>query len=184
METRSSAGKAGQERCFAQLPCRRNDRHNALCHRRSRWDGARYTNAPSLSTRCCRKNGHDKRLYGCLVYRLYSAFSSGSLVGIDDPSLRLWPRQSGSAAALPMWARFMKEVYDQVEPYKSMTREEFEYPEGLIERLAISQTRTNLPRVSAPIRARIFSLKMRRFPEPVRQHGGSQTPSPSRVQRF
>ena len=62
---------------------------------------------------------------------------AGVWVGIDDPRLRLWPRQAGSAAALPLWAQFMKEVYDEVEPYKSMTREEFEYPEKLIERLAI-----------------------------------------------
>ena len=29
---------------------------------------------------------------------------AGVWVGIDDPSLRLWPRQAGAAAALPLWA--------------------------------------------------------------------------------
>ena len=100
---------------------------------------------------------------------------AGVWVGIDDPSLRLWPRQAGSAAALPLWAQFMKEVYDKVEPYKSMTREEFEYPETLIERLShlhgFTQTGYAL---FVPIRARTYSLKTRRCPYLVRCTGAAK----------
>ncbi|MEC7226719.1 MAG: penicillin-binding transpeptidase domain-containing protein, partial [Candidatus Latescibacterota bacterium] len=109
---------------------------------------------------------------------------AGVWVGIDDPSLRLWPRQSGSAAALPMWAQFMKEVYDQVEPYKSMTGEEFEYPEGLIERLAICTDSHKLATRFCPNQGEDIFIKNEALPRACPLHGGSQTPSPSRVQRF
>jgi len=109
---------------------------------------------------------------------------AGVWVGIDNPSLRLWPRQSGSAAALPMWAQFMKEVYDQVEPYKSMTGEEFEYPEGLIERLAVCTDSHKLATRFCPNQGEDIFIKNEALPRACPLHGGSQTPSPSRVQRF
>lgn len=38
--------------------------------------------------------------------------TAGVWVGLDDPSLKLGNGQTGSRAALPMWAEFMKAVYD------------------------------------------------------------------------
>ncbi|MBM3329027.1 MAG: PBP1A family penicillin-binding protein [Calditrichaeota bacterium] len=39
----------------------------------------------------------------------------GVWVGLDDPAESLGPGQSGAAAALPIWARFLKMAYDSLE---------------------------------------------------------------------
>ena len=57
---------------------------------------------------------------------------AGVWVGVDDPSIGL-ASQAGAAAALPVWARFMKQVYDEVEPYRGRRRDRFEFPEALVE---------------------------------------------------
>ncbi len=57
---------------------------------------------------------------------------AGVWVGVDDPSIGL-ASQAGAAAALPVWARFMKQVYDEVEPYHGRRRDRFEFPEELVE---------------------------------------------------
>ena len=36
-------------------------------------------------------------------------------IGMDAPAIRLGPRQSGAVVALPVWAQFMKAVYDEME---------------------------------------------------------------------
>jgi len=59
---------------------------------------------------------------------------AGVWVGMDDPRMNL-ERQPGAVAALPLWARFMKEVYNTVEPYRSRAREGFEFPDKLVTRL-------------------------------------------------
>lgn len=59
---------------------------------------------------------------------------AGVWVGMDDPRLNL-EKQPGATAALPLWARFMKEVYKTVEPYRSRAGDSFEFPEDLTSRL-------------------------------------------------
>ena len=82
---------------------------------------------------------------------------AGVWVGIDDPSLRLWPKQAGSAAALPLWAEFMKEVYASVEPYRSLRNRGFEYPENLVVRRAVCNDTTRSPLAFVPISERSSS---------------------------
>ena len=54
--------------------------------------------------------------------------AAGVWVGIDDPSISLGEKQTGSTAALPIWANFMKSVYDSID----YPVEHFEMPEGII----------------------------------------------------
>ncbi len=54
--------------------------------------------------------------------------AAGVWVGIDDPSISLGDRQTGSTAALPIWANFMKTVYDSID----YPVERFEMPDGII----------------------------------------------------
>ena len=53
---------------------------------------------------------------------------AGVWIGADDPRVSL-ANQTGAAAALPLWAKFMKEVYESVEPYRSRRQVDFDYPE-------------------------------------------------------
>ncbi|KPL07685.1 hypothetical protein AMJ86_03420 [bacterium SM23_57] len=54
---------------------------------------------------------------------------AGVWVGLDDPGLSLGRGGTGSGAALPVWARFMKMVYDSLK----YTWEDFEMPAGVVE---------------------------------------------------
>ncbi len=58
----------------------------------------------------------------------------GVWVGLDDPAESLGPGQSGAVAALPIWARFMRTVYDSL----AIPDERFPVPPG-VERLKICQ---------------------------------------------
>ena len=51
--------------------------------------------------------------------------STAVWVGMDDASISLGPRMSGSALGVPIWAQYMKAVYDSLE----WEREEFVVPE-------------------------------------------------------
>ncbi len=61
----------------------------------------------------------------------------GVWVGLDDPSQSLGPGQSGSRAALPIWATFMKSVYDSLE----WEDESFEIPSGVVWREICDDTK-------------------------------------------
>ncbi|MDP8237577.1 MAG: PBP1A family penicillin-binding protein [Candidatus Hatepunaea meridiana] len=52
----------------------------------------------------------------------------GVWVGLDDPQERLGAGYSGAAAALPIWAKFMKMAYDSLE----FEDEKFEMPTGVV----------------------------------------------------
>ena len=54
---------------------------------------------------------------------------AGVWVGLDDPGLSLGRGGTGSGAALPVWARFMKMAYDSL----GYTWEKFEMPAGVVE---------------------------------------------------
>ncbi len=109
---------------------------------------------------------------------------AGVWVGIDDPSLRLWPRQTGSAAALPLWAKFMKEVYASVEPYRSLKNRGFEYPENLVVRRAICKDTHKIATRFCPDQREELFIAGEVLPSTCPLHGRSQEQTPRRIQRF
>ena len=54
---------------------------------------------------------------------------AGAWVGLDDPFMTLGKGQSGSKAALPIWAIFMKAAHDTLE----LPNEKFIRPDGIVE---------------------------------------------------
>ena len=67
--------------------------------------------------------------------------SAGVWYGMDDYSVSLGDKQSGSTAALPAWARFMREAHKEL----GIRDEDFVMPEGVIEVEIDSDTKL-LPR--------------------------------------
>lgn len=63
---------------------------------------------------------------------------AGVWVGVDDPRTGL-AAQAGATAALPLWARFMKQVYEEVEPYRRRRGDRFDYPGDLVEFRAVCE---------------------------------------------
>lgn len=108
----------------------------------------------------------------------------GVWVGIDDPSRRLWPRQAGSIAALPLWAEFMKETYSTVEPYRSLQDHGFDYPEDLVERLAVCKDTHKMATRFCPTQDQDLFITGEALPSSCPLHGGSPTPGSGRIQRF
>jgi penicillin-binding protein 1A len=109
---------------------------------------------------------------------------AGVWVGLDDPSLRLWPRQAGSAAALPLWAEFMKEVYASMEPYRSLRKRGFEYPEDLVVRRAVCNDSHKIATRFCPDQREELFIAGEVLPGTCPQHGRSQEQAPRRIQRF
>ena len=109
---------------------------------------------------------------------------AGVWVGMDDPSLSLWKNQSGAVAALPLWARFMREVYQDVEPYKSRAREEFEYPEDLVTRLEVCDDTHKLATKYCPRQSEELFIADGARPESCPLHGVNRSSTPGRIQRF
>jgi len=62
---------------------------------------------------------------------------AGVWIGLDNPSFTLGPRQAGSVAALPIWAKFMKSTHDTL-GYKV---ENFARPEGIVELEICNETK-------------------------------------------
>ena len=69
--------------------------------------------------------------------------SAGVWYGMDDYSVSLGDKQSGSTAALPAWARFMREAHKEL----GIRDEDFVMPEGVIEVEIDSDTKL-LPRAN------------------------------------
>lgn len=110
---------------------------------------------------------------------------AGVWVGMDDPSLSLWKRQSGAVAALPLWVRFMKEVYRKVEPYRSRARETFDYPENLVTKRAVCEDSHKLATKYCPHRDDDLFINEGAQPSFCPLHGGDKKGAPgSRLQRF
>ena len=112
---------------------------------------------------------------------------AGVWVGLDDPALRLWEirtgGQSGAIAALPLWARFMEEVYRDVEPYWRLAGEAFDYPEDMIDRLAICNDTHKLATRYCPDQGEELFIKGEALPPFCPLHGGSGSPT-DRIQKF
>ena len=109
---------------------------------------------------------------------------AGVWVGIDDPSLRLWPKQTGSAAALPLWAKFMKEVYATVERYRSLRNRGFEYPGDLVVRRAVCNDSYKMATRFCPDQKEEIFIAGEVLPSTCPLHGRSQEQDPGRIQRF
>ena len=109
---------------------------------------------------------------------------AGVWVGIDDPSLRLWPKQAGSVAALPLWAEFMKEVYASVEPYRSLRNRGFEYPENLVVRRAVCNDSYKTATRFCPDQREELFIAGGVLPSTCPLHGRPQEQAPRRIQRF
>ena len=107
----------------------------------------------------------------------------GVWVGMDDPRVGLVPRQSGAVAALPLWVRFMKEVYADVEPYSSRANETFEYPEGLLVGRLVCEDSHKLATKYCPRQAEELFIANGLLPEFCPLHGGEGEGS-RRSQRF
>ena len=106
---------------------------------------------------------------------------AGVWVGIDDPSLRLWPRQAGSVAAMPLWAQFMKEVYLTVEPYRGLDNHGFDYPEILVERLAVCNETYKMATRFCPDQGEDLFIVGEALPNSCPLHGGVQQSSSGRI---
>ncbi|MBM3277358.1 MAG: PBP1A family penicillin-binding protein [Candidatus Handelsmanbacteria bacterium] len=107
---------------------------------------------------------------------------AGVWVGMDDQALSLWPRQSGAVAALPMWLKFMQEVYRTVDPYRRDAGKGFEYSEDLVMRLPVCQDSHKLATRYCPRQQEELFARGGALPDPCPQHGRGGTPG--RRQRF
>jgi penicillin-binding protein 1A len=108
--------------------------------------------------------------------------AAGVWVGMDNQALSLWPRQSGAVAALPMWLKFMQEVYRTVDPYRREAGEGFDYPEDLVARLPVCRDSHKLATRFCPRQQDELFIKGGALPELCPQH--SRGGAPGRRQRF
>ena len=80
--------------------------------------------------------------------------AAGVWVGMDDPQVTLGEGQAGSVAAMPIWANFMKAVYDTLK-WPDIP---FERPEKIVELEICSVTKKN-PTQYCPITTEIYNKK-------------------------
>ena len=95
---------------------------------------------------------------------------AGVWVGVDDPRTGL-ASQAGAAAALPLWARFMKQVYDEVEPYRRLRGDRFDYPEDLVEYRAVCEDTHRLATRYCPNQSEEIFIRGGAMPEACPRHG-------------
>lgn len=79
-------------------------------------------------------------------------------VGFDDPSISLGPGQAGSVAALPIWARFMRDVYQQMD----IPRTNFGLPVNVVEVKVDAETGM----AAGPLSSQTYTELFRRGDEP------------------
>jgi len=77
--------------------------------------------------------------------------AAGVYVGVDNPAVSLGSNQTGAKAALPIWARFMRDAHKSMN-WKSKP---FERPEGIIEVEICKETKL-LPSKYCPVETEIF----------------------------
>ncbi len=86
---------------------------------------------------------------------------AGVWVGFDNPAISLGPGQTGSSAALPIWAIFMNAAYD----IKGWPYTEFELPVGVVE-VPICEESGMLAGPTCP---HVYEELFRRGDEPARR---------------
>ena len=109
---------------------------------------------------------------------------AGVWVGMDNPSLSLWPRQAGSVAALPLWARFMQEVYTTVDPYRSLAAEKFDYSEDLLVEHTVCSDTHKLATRYCPRQTEGLFIKDGILPNECPRHSKGKTQKATRNKRF
>lgn len=109
---------------------------------------------------------------------------AGVWVGMDDPGLRLWPKQAGSSAALPLWAAFMKEVYETVESYRGLSSRGFEYPEDLVVHRAVCNDTHKIATRFCPEQREEIFIAGEVLPSTCPLHGRPPEQDPGHIQRF
>ena len=77
--------------------------------------------------------------------------AAGGWFGVDDFRVPLGPGQDGTKAALPAWARFMRDAHDTL----SYHVEKFAVPKGILKKEICSVTK-KLPQHSCPLEKEIF----------------------------
>ena len=77
--------------------------------------------------------------------------AAGVWIGVDDPRVSLGPKQDGSRAALPAWAKFMALAHDTL----GLKQLQFERPNGVIN-LEICTTTKNKPTNLCIVETEIF----------------------------
>jgi penicillin-binding protein 1A len=82
----------------------------------------------------------------------YSPYiAAGAWFGVDDPQVSLGKGLDGSKAALPAWAKFMRDSHDSL----SYTQKEFVQPEQ-IENVKICQVTKHIPLDLCPLETEVF----------------------------
>ncbi len=82
----------------------------------------------------------------------YSPYiAAGAWFGVDDPQVSLGKGLDGSKAALPAWARFMRDSHDSL----SYSRKEFDQPEQIVN-VKICQVTKDLPVNLCPLESEVF----------------------------
>jgi penicillin-binding protein 1A len=76
---------------------------------------------------------------------------AGVYVGVDNPSVSLGPNETGAKAALPIWARFMRDAHKE----KGWRGKPFERPENIISVEICKETKL-LPSEFCPVETEIF----------------------------
>ena len=99
---------------------------------------------------------------------------AGVWVGVDDQRVSL-ANQAGSAAALPLWARFMREVYQTVEPYKNRRAIDFEYPKELVEYRAVCDDTHTLATRYCPNQSQDLFIRGGVIPDTCPLHGSASS---------
>jgi len=99
---------------------------------------------------------------------------AGVWIGVDDQRVSL-ANQAGSAAALPLWARFMKEVYQTVEPYKNRRAIDFEYPKELVEYRAVCDDTHTLATRYCPNQSQDLFIRGGVIPDTCPLHGSASS---------
>jgi len=77
--------------------------------------------------------------------------AAGAWFGVDNPKVSLGKGLDGSKAALPAWARFMRDSHDTL----SYSRKEFEQPERIIN-VKICQVTKDIPVNLCPLETEVF----------------------------
>lgn len=108
-----------------------------------------FTNVPAAG-----KTGTTQNFTDALFVGFTRNLCAGVWVGVDDPRVSLGEGQSGSVAALPIWANFMKKTYDELDyPVRN-----FERPAG-VQTLSICAESKKLPTEFCPITTEIFNVR-------------------------
>ena len=77
--------------------------------------------------------------------------AAGCWFGVDDFSVPLGPGQDGTKAALPAWARFMRDAHDMLD-FKNIN---FPIPDGIIQKEICSLTKKK-PQSGCPLESEVF----------------------------